>query len=99
METLSARAADILGLMEPDLGYSAADLRQFAPELSTEALREVMQELWIERLVERSGYGGWKRVRPARASQNAAASTPRGPIEPVKPEDLFDHDAFEGIFK
>jgi hypothetical protein len=99
METLSARAADILELMEPDLGYSVAELRQFAPELSTEALREVMQELWIERLVERSGYGGWKRVRPGRGAQEAAAATPAGPIEPVRPEDLFDHDAFDGFFK
>lgn len=99
MESLSAHAAVIFESMEPDLAYAVADLREIAPELSAEALREVMQELWIERLVERSGYGGWKRVRPARASQDAAGSAPAGPIETVKPEDLFDHDAFEGIFK
>lgn len=95
MPPLSAHAADILDQMDPDLGYQPSDLRAFAPELSVEAIREVMQELWIARKVERVGYAGWRRVRTV----TEAPSAPRGPVQLVKPEDLFDHDAFSDIFK
>lgn len=99
MPALSPRAADILEQMQPDLGYQTSDLLQFAPELCVEALREVMRELWIERQVERVGYSGWRRVRRTGDSRNGSGALSTGPIETVKPEDLFDHDAFTGIFK
>jgi hypothetical protein len=99
MPALSPRAAHILEQMEPNLGYEASELRQFVPELSAEALREVMRELWIERQVERFGHSGWKRVRPTGGSRESSGVIPTGQIETVKPEDLFDHDSFAGIFK
>lgn len=99
MAPLSARAADILDRMEPNLGYQASELRPFAPELSPEALRDVMRELWIARQVERFGYSGWRRVLTARPVQEASGVVPTAGVQTVKPEDLFDHDAFTGLFK
>jgi hypothetical protein len=94
---LSARAADILELMEPDLDYGPADLRRLAPDLSPDALREVMHELWLGHEVERVHDTGWRRVRTARRA--AAADPVALRVGHVRPEDLFDHDAFSDWFK
>ena len=102
---LSARATAILEQMEPNRSYEARDLRAFAPDLTLEHLHDVMRELWVARQVERAGYSGWRRDRSAspaanadpNANHRAAAAGTRH--RPVKPEDLFDHDAFEDLFK
>jgi hypothetical protein len=96
---LSETAATILGRMVPDIRYGLPDLRQLAPELSAEALREIMHELWVERQVERSGDAGWRvarSTRPARSSNDSGTHPTAGT---VKPEDLFDHDSFSTFFK
>ena len=101
---LSARARAILEQMEPNRSYDAKDLRAFAPDITLEHLHDVMRELWVARQVERAGYSGWRRDRSASpteadriASQRSAAAGARH--KPVKPEDLFDHGAFEDMFK
>ena len=105
--SLTASATTILEQMEPDRTYEAEDLRTFAPDLTLEDLHDVMRELWVQRQVERVGYSGWRRDRslsPAtettlqsgsRRGAGARATRHTG----VKPEELFDHNAFEGIFK
>jgi len=67
-----------------------------------------MRELWVARQVERAGYTGW---RLERSSSPAAEASPRGAEDRrhatagvarskhVKPEDMFDHSAFEDLFK
>jgi len=104
---LSIRAMSVLERMEPQRSYEPTELRAFAPDLSVEELHEVMRELWVQRQVERVGYSGWRRDRslsPATEptlqsgtcrSAGARAARRTG----VKPEELFDHGAFEGIFK
>jgi len=99
MPAPSTRAVEILQRMEPDLGYGLQELRQFAPDLSLEALRELMRELWIERQVERFGYSGWRRVRAVSGRHEASGGPSAGPVKLVKPEELFDHDSFSGFFK
>ena len=98
---LSARARAILEQMEPNRSYEAKDLRAFAPDLTLEHLHDVMRELWVARQVERAGYSGWRRDRSASPteadSRRSAAAGARH--KPVKPEDLFDHGAFEDMFK
>ena len=98
---LSARARAILEQMEPNRSYEAKDLRPFAPDLTLEHLLDVMRELWVARQVERAGYSGWRRDRSASPTEadrhRSAAAGVRH--TPVKPEDLFDHDAFEDMFK
>jgi hypothetical protein len=104
---LSAKAKAILERMEPNRSYDAQTMRGFAPDLTLEQLREVMRELWVARQVERVGHGGWRRERSS--SPAAAAVAPResgrggsgaaAAAKRVKPEDLFDHNAFEGLFK
>jgi hypothetical protein len=104
---LSAKANAILERMEPNRSYDARTMRAFAPDLTLEQLHEVMRELWVERHVERVGHAGWRRERSS--SPAAAAAGPRdigrggsgnpAPARCVKPEDLFDHTAFEGLFK
>jgi hypothetical protein len=102
---LSARATAILGQMVPNRSYETKDLRAFAPELTLEHLHDVMRELWVARQVERAGYSGWRRERSASPATDAARSghqrsRPVGThYKPVKPEELFDHDAFEDMFK
>ena len=107
---LSATATTILERMERNRGYHLEELRAFAPDLSVDAIQDVMRELWVKRYVERFGYTGWRRERSTSPAEIAhgyddhpnrlagaggrAASKP-----PVKPEDLFDHSEFEGIFK
>ena len=102
---LSARARVILEQMEPNRSYEAKDLRAFAPDLTLEHLHDVMRELWVARQVERAGYSGWRRERSASPAADAARTASHRSAAagarhaPVKPEDLFDHDAFEDIFK
>ena len=104
---LSIRAMAVLELMEPNHSYEPKELRAFAPDLSVEELHDVMRELWVQRQVERVGYSGWRRdpsLSPVtettlhsgtRRGAGARAARRTG----VKPEELFDHSAFEGIFK
>ena len=102
---LSARAAAILELMEPGGSYEAKDMRALAPELTLEQLQDVMRELWVARRVERAGYSGWRRENSASPATDATRGAHHrdaptaARYTPVKPEDLFDHDAFEDMFK
>ena len=110
MQTLSRHAAAILDRMEPNRGYEALELRAFVPDVTLDRLRAIMHELWVNRHVERFGYSGWRRDRSMCATQEA--TNPQGgaargcahsiappETEGVRPEDLFDHDAFSGMFK
>ena len=104
---LSARATAILQRMEPDISYDPKELRAFAPELTLEALQDVMRELWVHRQVERVGYSGWRlerstspmeqHIRPRLHGRTAADIAARS--KTVKPEDMFDHSEFEDMFK
>jgi hypothetical protein len=102
---LSARALVILEQMEPGLSYGAKELRALAPDLTLEHLHDLMRELWVARQVERAGHSGWRRERSASPTTDATRSGNHDPAPagarytPVKPEDLFDHGAFEDIFK
>lgn len=97
MHALSDVARSILDRMEPDRHYEVLDLRAFARDASAERLREVMHELWVNRHVERVGQSGWQRYRSAPPHQHAVS--PLGQTKVVKPEDLFDHDAFTDFFR
>jgi hypothetical protein len=110
MSSLSPTAAFILDHMEPNRAYEAPELRAFIPDASLEAVRETMHELWVERQVERFGYGGWRRSRSTCAPREAQegltsveypsdAGDAARQTKAVKPEDLFDHAAFAGLFK
>ena len=102
---LSPRARAILEQMEPNRSYEAKDLRAFAPDITLEHLHDVMRELWVARQVERAGYSGWRRDRSASPATDATRSANHRSAAagarhtPVKPEDLFDHGAFEDMFK
>jgi hypothetical protein len=112
MQALSARAIALLEQMEPNRGYDAKDLRAFVPDVSMEGLQDLMRELWVHRYVERFGYSGWRRERST--SPVAQDSNPRrddnrrvpgsrregvpGETKGVRPEDLFDHGSFDGMF-
>jgi hypothetical protein len=104
---LSERAISVLEQMEPERSYEANELRGFAPDLTVEDLHDVMRELWVEREVERAGYSGWRREQSISPSAEPAlqSGTCRGAgarvtrHTRVEPEDLFDHSAFEGMFK
>jgi hypothetical protein len=103
MQALSKVARFVLDRMEPDRRYEAVDLRAFVPDASAENLREVMHELWVNRQVERVGHSGWQRRRsaPPHAQHDAgdiAAVSAVRPAKAVKPEELFDHDAFADFF-
>jgi hypothetical protein len=114
MQPLTAAAAAILDLMEPGRAYEASELRAFMPDASMDGLRELMHELWVKRRVERFGYSGWRRHESTCASNRApdlrtsaddgmprafAHYLPLGDNAAVRPEDLFDYSAFDGIFK
>lgn len=113
MDTLSEKATSILVRMEPGRSYEPSELRAFAPDLTIESLGEVMHELWVKRHVERFGYSGWRRDRSTCASQElpdcqiasivgCASYGDEFPVretKAVRPEDLFDHDSFSGLFK
>ena len=96
---LSAQATAILERMEPNLNYDLRELRAFAPDLTLEGLQEVMRELWVARQVERTGYSGWRRERSQTAARAHGERRAAAPPRQVKPEDLFDHAAFDGLFK
>ena len=104
---LSIRAMSVLERMEPQRSYEPKELRAFAPDLSVEELHDVMRELWVQRQVERVGYSGWRRDRSLSPATETTlhSGTCRGAgaraarRTGVKPEELFDHSAFEGIFK
>jgi hypothetical protein len=97
MHPLSKQARFILDRMEPDRPYEPGDLGAFSREINSERLREIMQELWINRQVERVGYSGWRRHRSP--SPHLNLDRPSGKVEAVKPEDLFDHATFADFFK
>jgi len=97
MSTLSKDARVILDRMVADRRYDEKDLRAFVPDAGSEVLREVMHELWINRQVERVGDSGWRRHRSA-AGHEGPREARREP-KVVKPEELFDYDAFEEFFK
>jgi len=96
MHPFSEYASFILDRMEPDRPYEPQDLRAFVPGTSIERLREIMQELWVNRQVERAGFSGWRRHRSA--PPHVPHPTFRE-IQAVKSEDLFDHDTFADFFK
>jgi hypothetical protein len=96
MHPLSKYASFILERMEPDRRYEPQDLRAFVPGASTERLREIMHELWINRQVERVGHSGWRRQRSAPPHLSEQDSRD---IRAVTPEDLFDHATFADFFK
>ena len=104
---LSAKAKAILERMEPNRSYDAQTMRAFAADLTLEQLQDVMRELWVARQVERVGHRGWRRERSSSPAAAAARPGDHGrtapdaaaPAKRVKPEDLFDHTAFEGLFK
>jgi hypothetical protein len=109
MQALSNVARFILDRMEPDRPYETSDLRALVRHASAEQLRELMHELWVNRQVERVGYSGWRRRRsapphktqvdaPLDTGDAAAASTVRR-SRIVKPEELFDHEAFTDFFR
>jgi hypothetical protein len=109
MHALSRIARFILDRIEPDRRYDALDLRAFVPDISAEAFRGVMHELWLNRHVERVGYSAWQRHRSAPPHQNPVDSRLGArDAEPVsglretkvvKPDDLFDHASFTDFFR
>jgi len=104
---LTARAKSILEQMEPHSIYEPKDLRVFAPDMTLEGLHDVMRELWVQRQVERVGYSGWRREQsrspatqdPRDGTNRRNAGTTAARSKQVKPEDLFDHSAFEDMFR
>jgi hypothetical protein len=96
MHSLSEYASFIFERMEPDRRYELQDLRALVPERNNEHLREIMQELWVNRQVERDGHSGWR--RPPSAPPEVP-QTVSGEIQAVKPEELFDHARFANFFK
>jgi hypothetical protein len=96
MPRLSTDAARVLERMQGHRGYDLDDLRALAPEISVEHLRDIMHELWVSRRVERVGYSGWRRH-----ASSQVADADAGPTQPklVRPEELFDHEAFAEFFK
>jgi hypothetical protein len=113
MRPLSEKAAAILNWMDPDRRYDAAEIRAFLSDASMESARELMHELWVNRYVERDGYLGWRRDgapsrprpnehadgRGQRPGESRGHDLPESHAKAVRPEDLFDHDAFSGFFK
>ncbi len=113
MHALSEPATTILERMDPNRIYEPLELRELVPDTSPESLRELMHELWVSRYVERCGYSGWRREQSTcgvkappdseghldpmgrRPGRDVELSQP----EPVRPEDLFDHDSFPAFFK
>jgi hypothetical protein len=96
MHPLSESARLVLDRMKLDHTYGVQELRTLAGDAGVERVREIMHELWIHRHVERAGYSAWRRQRsaPPQASRPVA-----GDAAPVKPEDLFDHEAFAEFFE
>jgi hypothetical protein len=113
MNALSEPAAAIVEGMDPSRIYEPWELRELVPDTSPESLRELMHELWVNRYVERCGYSGWRRdqsicgVQPPPDAEGRtnpmSGCSGQDPVlpqtEPVRPEDLFDHDSFAAFFK
>jgi hypothetical protein len=114
MQALSSEAAAILQVMEQGRVYEASQLRTRFPALSADGLRQVMHELWVTRQVERFGDAGWRRQESTCASRLApdprscagcriarscAQYVPLPQSTVVRPDQLFDHSAFPGLFK
>jgi len=96
MHPLSESARFVLDRMEPNRRYELQELRALLPDGGIERVREIMHELWIHRQVERAGHVAWRRHAsvPPHAPRSGAADA-----KAVKPEDLFDHDAFAEFFE
>ena len=113
MHALSEIATTILERMDPNRIYEPLELRELVPDTSPESLRELMHELWVKRYVERCGYSAWRRDQSTCSVQAPPDSERRinpmagrsgqdlvlSQTEPVRPEDLFDHDSFAAFFK
>jgi hypothetical protein len=113
MHALSDIATAILERMDPNRIYEPLELREFVPDTGPETLRELMHELWVKRCVERCGYSGWRRNQSTCSVQAPSDSESRmnsmagrsgqdlvlSQTEPIRPEDLFDHDSFAAFFK
>jgi hypothetical protein len=111
---LSEKARNILRRMQPKRSYEASELRALVPDTTVESLREIMQELWVNRYVERAGYSGWRVERSTSGSNERLAiddsagyqfggsrghNLSSSQTKAVRPEDLFDHDSFSEFFK
>ena len=99
MKTLSERVRELLEKMKPDRAYQLADLRALMPGAGTDTLREMMHELWVNRQIERVGDAAWRRHRSVSPHQQHASASSSRQTEVVKPEELFDHDAFADFFR
>jgi hypothetical protein len=109
MQPLSAAAAAILDHMEPRRPYDGAELQALLPNTSMDGVRDLMHELWLKRRVERFGYSAWRRHESTPVSSLSPDDgrrtvrefqyVPVAGSRPVRPEDLFDYSAFDGIFK
>ena len=107
MDGLTEVARFVLDRMERNRRYETSELRALVPDASAERLRELMHELWVNRQVERVGHSGWQR-RPSAPphrisadahSKNAAPLSTVRQKQPVKPEELFDHESFTDFFR
>jgi hypothetical protein len=113
MQALSSDATAILEVMEPNRLYKASELCARFSELSMDALRDIMHELWVKRHVERHGHLGWLRQQTTCASEYAqdprscvhcriarscSHYVPPAESQAVRPEQLFDHESFPGLF-
>ena len=102
MQILSERVRELLEKMAPDRAYEVADLRALLPGAGAETVREMMQELWVNRQVERVGHTAWRRYRSVGPHEKRTVDptpSPSAETEVVKPEELFDHDAFADFFR
>ena len=104
---LSARAASSLSRWMPGLeSRGARTCARSSANLTLEQLHDLMRELWVARQVERRrirrGGGGNCSASPPRRPRAAAITAPApagSRSTPVKPEDLFDHGAFEDMLQ
>jgi hypothetical protein len=114
MHLLSEKAASVLGRMEPQRSYEPSEIRAWIPGTSLESLREIMHELWVKRYVERHGFAGWRlerstsgvelptdreRVAGQQSVANGGQELRPAQTKAVRPEDLFDHEAFSDFFR
>ena len=102
---LSARAAVILEQMVPGCSYEAKELRAFVPDLTLEQLHDLMRRLSggapgrAGRILGVAAGTLGQPVAEATRSGNHRPASAGVRHKPVKPEDLFDHGAFEDMFK
>lgn len=98
MHTLSEAARRLLDRMNSDRCYEMPDLRALSPGAGAETVGEMMQELWVNRHVERVGIAAWRRHRST-APHARPAPEPLRETKVVTPEELFDHDTFADFFR